>query len=140
MADINRCTFTGRIGTDIELKSTPSGLSVCTFRLAVERQKAKDAEKAETDWLDIVAWRQQAEFVSRYLGKGRKVVVDCTVRTRTWDDKDGKKRKAVEFHVNQIVPADSKPQSDNAQPASAGYNPPLPADFADIGNDEDLPF
>lgn len=139
MADINRCIFTGRIGTDTELKTTPSGVSVCTFRLAVERPKAKDAEKAETDWLDIVAWRQQAEFTNRYLGKGRKVVVECAARIRVWEDKEGKKHKAVEFHATQIIPADSKPQnqSDNG---SQTFTQPATADFAEIGADEDLPF
>lgn len=140
MADINRVILTGRIGTDTELKTTPSGTSVCTFRLAVERPKAKDAEKAETDWLDIVTWRQQAEFVSRYLGKGRKVVIEGSVRTRVWDDKEGNKRKAVEFHANQIVPADSKPQQSGTTDAGNTYSQPPMADFTDIGNDEDLPF
>lgn len=142
MADINRVILTGRIGTDTELKSTPSGVSVCSFRLAVERPKAKDAEKAETDWLDIVTWRQQAEFVSKYLGKGRKVVVECSARTRVWDDKEGNKRKAVEFHATQIVPADSKPQQSQNGTADTGntYNQSPIADFTDIGDDEDLPF
>lgn len=141
MADINRCIFTGRIGTDTELKTTPSGVSVCTFRLAVERPKAKDAEKAETDWLDIVTWRQQAEFVSRYLGKGRKVVVEGAARTRVWEDKDGKKHKAVEFHATQVVPADSRPQSQNGNTgANKGYTPAPMADFTEVGEDEDLPF
>lgn len=140
MADINRVILTGRIGTDVELKTTPSGTSVCTFRLAVERPKAKDAEKAETDWLDIVTWRQQAEFVSRYLGKGRKVVIEGSVRTRVWDDKEGNKRKVVEFHANQIVPADSKPQQSGTADAGNTYSQPPMADFTDIGNDEDLPF
>lgn len=139
MADINRCIFTGRIGTDTELKTTPSGVSVCTFRLAVERPKAKDAEKAETDWLDIVAWRQQAEFTNRYLGKGRKVVVECAARTRVWDDKEGKKHKVVEFHATQIIPADSRPQSQNDS-GNTAYTQQTTEDFSEIGSDEDLPF
>lgn len=144
MADINRVILTGRIGTDVELKSTQSGTSVCTFRLAVERQKAKDAEKAETDWLDMVAWRQQAEFISRYMAKGRKIVVDASVRTRVWDDKDGNKRKAVEFIVNQVVPADSKPQGATAGTSqgesAATYAQPPFTDFTEIDPNEDLPF
>ena len=98
-------------------------------------------ETAETDWLDIVTWRQQAEFVSRYLGKGRKVVVEGAARTRVWEDKDGKKRKAVEFHATQVIPADSRPQSQNGNTgANEGYTPAPMADFTEVGEDEDLPF
>lgn len=99
MADINKCIFTGRIGNDVELRTTASGTSVCSLRLAVERPKAKGAEKAEADWLNVIAWRQQAEFVSRYLGKGRKVVVECEVRNRQWTDKQGNQRVSTEFNV-----------------------------------------
>lgn len=141
MADINVNVYTGRIGTDIELKMTAGNnpVAVATFPLAVERPKAKDAEHGETDWLDMVAWRGTAEFCSKYLSKGRKVTVHATTRTRTWEEREtGKKRKAVEFHITNIVPADVKPQgADNAAPQ--GYTAP-PADFTDLGNDEDLPF
>jgi len=141
MADINVNVYTGRIGTDIELKMTAGKepVAVATFPLAVERPKAKGAERAETDWLDMVAWRSTAEFCSKYLSKGRKVTVHAITRTRTWEEKDtGKKRKAVEFHITNIVPADAKPQgSENGAPQA--FTPPA-ADFTDIGNDEDLPF
>ena len=88
-----------------------------------------------------MTWRQQAEFASRYLGKGRKVVVEGAARTRVWEDKDGKKRKAVEFHATQVVPADSRPQSQNGNTgANEGYTPAPMADFTEVGEDEDLPF
>lgn len=110
MSDYNRCIFTGRLGADPELRTTATGVSVCSLRLAVERPKAKGAEHGETDWLDIIAWRQQAEYISRYFTKGRKVLVECSARTRTWEDKDGNKRKTVEFVATDIFPADSRPE------------------------------
>lgn len=108
MFDINRCIFTGRIGNDLELKTTAGGASVCSFRLAVDRPKKKDSNVQETDWLDVIAWRQEAEFMCRYLGKGRKVIVDCCCRSRTWKDNDGADRRSIEFHVQHIQPADSR--------------------------------
>lgn len=140
MADINKSYYTGRIGTDIELKSTPSGISTCSFPLAVERPKAKDAEKAEADWLTMVAWRSTAEFCARYLTKGRKVVVECTTRTRSWEDKDGNKRKAVEFQILNIVPADAKPAGAQQQTGAAGQTYAPAADFEEVTDDGDLPF
>ncbi len=126
MTDINKSIFTGRIGSNIELRTTQNGISTCTFNLAVERPKAKDAEKAEVDWLTIVAWSNTAEFCNKYLSKGRKVIVEAVVRTRKWEDKEGKTHKVVEFHVVNIMPADSKLQvSESAQ---------------DAPSDEDLPF
>lgn len=141
MADLNKCIFTGRIGNDIELKSTSSGVSTCSFRLAVERPKAKNAQEAETDWLDMVAWRNTAEFCSRYLTKGRKVTVECVVRTRKWNDRDGNPRKAVEFHIENIYPADSKPNQ-NTGNAPAQYAAPSPqaGGFDGLSSDEDMPF
>ncbi len=131
MADINKSIFTGRIGSDPELRMTPSGIPTCTFKLAVERPKGKDAEKAETDWLTMVAWRSTAEFCSRYLTKGRKVVIEATARTRKWDDKDGKTHKVVEFQILNILPADSNPQNKADT---------TPGDFTEAPSDEDLPF
>lgn len=149
MADINRCIFTGRIGNDPELRTTASGVSVCSFRLAVERPKAKGAERGDTDWLDIIAWRQQAEFVSRYITKGRKIVAECECRTRVWEDKEGNKRKAVEFNLVNIVPADSKPQTQTQAPAPPTTSTAKPqsggfasnSDFTEYdGSGDDLPF
>lgn len=155
MSDINKCYFTGRIGKEPELRSTANGTAVCTFSLAVERPKAKGAEKGETDWLDFVAWRSTAEFISRYLGKGRKVVIEATVRTRKFEDKNGNNRKAVEFNVVEIQAADSKPQNggnsyggvgqQSSAPAparSGGYGSTMQSSFAELSDDDDgeLPF
>ncbi len=142
MADINECIFTGRIGNDVELRTTASGTSVCSLRLAVERPKAKGAEKSETDWLNVIAWRQQAEFVSRFLGKGRRVVVKCEVRNRQWTDKQGNQRVSTEFNVVNIMPADSKPLALQGAltPQNASDYASNIEDFTLIGSEEELPF
>ena len=120
MADINRCIFTGRLGADPELRTTASGITTCAFSLAVNRPKAKGAEKAETDWLHFVAWRETAEFITRYLSRGRKVTVEAEARTRKWTGKDGKNHEVTEFQVTEIIPADNKP--------AAAQTPFAPAD------------
>ena len=155
MADINRIIFTGRIGTDTELKTTPSGVSVCTFRLAVERTKAKDAEKAETDWLDIVTWRQQAEFVSRYFNKGKSIFVLGALQNRNWTDQNGQKHYDFEVVADEVSFVESKSGEDGgaanrnfqtpseAPTSGAVYSPAAqesPAPFEDLGSDDDLPF
>lgn len=108
---MNKAIFTGRLGSTPELKTTQSGVSVCTFTIAVDRPKISGKQQ-ETDWLTIVAWRNLADFASRYLTKGRKVLVTATVRTRTYDDKDGKTRKVTEFYAEDIEFCDNRPNTE----------------------------
>lgn len=103
---MNTVTLSGRLTADPELKTTPNGVSVCTFILAVDRQSKSD----EADFPVIVAWRQTAEFVTRYLAKGRKIIVQGALRTRNYKDKEGNNRKATEVQAERIEFADSKPQ------------------------------
>lgn len=145
MSDLNIVVLTGRIGVDLELKATGSGVSVLSFPLAVERMRAKGAERAEVDWIDVVLWRQAAEFAARYLGRGRRVIVRGSLRTRVWEDKAGAKRKAVELHAEGIMPADSRPAEDAAAPAAsqAGGQAAAVSDaptFDPLPDDEELPF
>lgn len=103
---MNNVIISGRLTADPELKCTPSGVSVCTFIVAVDRQSKDDV----ADFPIVVAWRQTAEFVSKYLAKGRKVIVQGEIRTRNYEDKDGNKRKATEIQAERVEFADSKPQ------------------------------
>ena len=130
---LNKITAMGRLTAAPELKTTGSGTSVCSFTLACDRDyKAKDAER-ETDWLDCVAWRGTAEFVSKYFDKGRMMVVDGRLQTRTYEDKNGNKRKATEIVVDNAYFGDSK--------RDGGTAAPNPGEFAEIsGDDGDLPF
>lgn len=92
----------GRLTFDPELKQTPSGVSVARFQLAVDRKYTAKGEERITDFIDCVAWRQTAEFLTKYFHKGNKLAIDGTIQTRNYEDKDGHKRKAVEVVANNI--------------------------------------
>lgn len=158
---VNRVVIMGRLCAAPELKKTQSGISVCSVCVAVDRPRRQDAE-AQTDFLDIVAWRQTAEFLARYFGKGQQIAVEGKLQSRTWEDNEGHRRKAVEIVAEQLHFCGSK-QQDSAgragdgpagrtEPAAeAGYAPQdqlyrLPPSgygngFAEMGGPEDdLPF
>lgn len=86
---MNRCIFMGRLATAPELKTTPNGISVCTFRLAVERNYQKKGEEKKADFFNVVAWRASAEFVAKWFGKGRLILVEGELQTRQYTDKNG---------------------------------------------------
>lgn len=137
---MNKAIFMGRLGNTPELRYTQNGIAVCTFTIAVNRPRQKDKED-DADWPTIVAWRQKAEFAAKHLTKGRQVLITATVRTRSYEDKDGNKRKVTEFYAEDIEFCDKKPQNE----AAGAYAPPpsqeLPDGFEEIeGPDEDLPF
>lgn len=117
---LNHIVTMGRLTRDPELRHTQSGLPVCSFSIACDRDyKGADGEKA-TDFLDIVAWRQTAEFVSKYFTKGRMAVVDGRLQLRDWTDRDGNKRRSAEIVANSVNFGDSKPKDrDQAAPAGA---------------------
>lgn len=138
---MNKAIFTGRLGSDPELRYTTTGIPVCTFNLAVDRPKPKDGEGG-TDWPTIVAWRHKAEFAAKYLTKGRKILVVATVRTRVTEDSNGKKHKITEFWAEEIEFCDSKPQN---SAAASGYQEDdrdyyTENGFTPVDTDEDLPF
>ena len=101
---LNRAILMGRLVADPELRQTPNGVSVTAFRIAVNRTYNREL----TDWIDIVAWRQQAEFVSKYFQKGSMIVVEGSIQTRNYEDKNGNKRTAVEVVADQVHFAESK--------------------------------
>lgn len=105
---LNNTTLMGRITKDIELRRTDSGVAVASFSIACERDfKAQSGEKA-TDFFDIVAWRNTAEFIHKYFGKGRMIIVQGRLQARSWKDKDGNNRKAVEVVAENAYFGDSK--------------------------------
>ena len=137
---LNKVILMGRITTDPELKHTPSNVAVCSFSLAVNRRFNRN----ETDFIDIVAWRQQAELISKYFTKGQQMVVCGALQTRTWEDKNGNKRKSVEVVVDEVHFADSKRTVGN----NSSRDEALPFDFSggnafsEIEDEDDgnLPF
>ena len=110
---LNRVILMGRITHDLELRQTPNGISVLSFSVAVERSYAKQGEERQTDFIDCVAWRQQADFISRYFGKGRMIAIEGQLQTRTYQDKNGNNRKAVEVMVDSV--------SFTGEPKQGGY-------------------
>lgn len=108
---LNHITLMGRLTRDPEMRRTGSGIAVTGFTLAVDRDfKGQDGQK-ETDFIEIVAWRQTGEFAAKYLTKGRLAVVSGRLQIRTWTDKDGNKRKSTEVVADNVYFADSKKDS-----------------------------
>ena len=130
---LNKWEGMGRLTKDPELRRTPSGTAVATFSIAVDRDfKGKDGER-ETDFIDIVAWRQTAEFVSKHFTKGRMAVVEGRLQIRDYTNKDGQKRRVAEIVADNIYIGDSK--RDNDGEGSAYKDPSSYADEYGAGND-----
>ena len=98
----NKVILMGRITHDLELKTTPSGANVCSFSIAVDRRFQQKGEEKKSDFFNIVAWRQQAEFVSKYFQKGSLIAIEGSLQTRQYQDKNGNNRTAVEVVANNI--------------------------------------
>lgn len=121
--NLNKVVLGGRLTADVELKQTMSGISACTFTIAVNRRYSKDGEQ-ECDFINCQAWRQTAEFVSRHFRKGSSICVTGAIQTRSWTDNNGQKRYATEVNVDEAMFVDSKNEAQQAEPASpAPYNP-----------------
>ena len=129
---LNHITLMGRIGTDIELRKTGSGVSVASFTMAVDRDFKSGGGEKETDWVDCVAWRQTGEFIDKYFAKGRMIVVSGRLQIRNWQDKEGNKRKTAEVVVDNAYFGDSKSAADN----NVGHKQFAPIEEAD----DQLPF
>ena len=150
---LNRIIIMGRLARDPELRRTQTGTPVASFRLAVDRDfKDKATGERATDWIDVVAWRQTAEFVSRYFTKGRMAVVEGRLQIRDWTDKDGGKRRSAEIVADNVYFGDSKRDgAGDFGGAPASYSAPMggrnaapmggQSDFAEIGEEDgELPF
>lgn len=137
---LNKIILMGRLTRDPELRRTESGTAVCSFSIAVDRDfKSKNGEK-ETDFIDIVAWRATAEFVSKYFTKGRMAVVEGRLQIRDWTDKEGGKRRSAEVIADNVYFGDSKPKEDGAPSAGADFGAPPSGFTPDFGNDDEMPF
>lgn len=128
---MNRVCIMGRLTRDPELRRTQSGVSVTSFTIAVDDDFKDKAGEKKAHFFDVVAWRNTAEFVCSYFGKGRMAVVDGRLQTREWEDKDGNKRKTVEIVADSVYFGDSK-RSDEAPKSTGG--------FVEIEDEGDLPF
>ena len=118
---LNHIVTMGRLVRDPELRHTQSGIPVCSFTVACDRDyKDANGDKA-TDFIDIVAWRNTADFVSRYFTKGRMAVIDGRLQLRDWTDRDGNKRRSAEILANSVHFGDSKPQNQAAPDGTCSY-------------------
>jgi len=149
----NRIILVGRLVADPELRQTPNGTNVTSFAIAVDRAfSSRDGER-QTDFIDVVAWRQTAEFICRYFNKGKVILVEGSLQTRTYTDKNDQKRKAWEVVADNARFVGSKSESEGSggrsfAPAPQETAAPAPAysagsveDFAEIDDDDgDLPF
>lgn len=133
---LNKAILMGRLTADPELRQTPNNISVVSFTLALDRSYAKPGEQKQTDFIDIVAWRQTAEFVSKYFRKGQLVAVAGRIQTRMWEDKQGNKRKSTEVVADEVHFAEAKRDGQSQQSqqyrndsGSQAAPAPLPFDF-----------
>jgi single-strand DNA-binding protein len=150
---LNKIILMGRLTKDPELRRTQSGTAVTSFSLAVDRDFKSQSGEKETDFIDIVAWRQTAEFVSKYFTKGRMAVVEGRLQLRDWTDREGGKRRSAEVVADNVYFGDSRrdgagdsgyaPSPSSKAPAAGHAAAPADghSDFAEIGEEDgELPF
>lgn len=158
---INNAVIMGRLTADPELRTTGNGIGVCGFTVAVDRNYRPEGEERQTDFINVVAWRKTADFVSRYFRKGQMIAVQGSIQTRNYEDRNGNKRTAVEIVADNISFCGSKAETgaggqNTGAPAPSGNPaPPVPAyqqgsgagvsnatpdDFSQVEMDDELPF
>ncbi len=143
---LNCAVIMGRLTADPELRQTPSGVSVTRFTVAVDRGYVKAGEERKADFINVVAWRQTAEFVSRYFQKGSMIAVQGSIQTGSYE-KDGVKRYTVEISADNVSFCGSKSEtgtngapSTTAPAAAPSFSNGSVDDFAAMADDDDLPF
>ena len=136
--NLNKVILGGRITATPELKVTPQGTPVTAFSIAVNRRyrpSEANTQQPQADFINCVAWRQTAEFVSKYFAKGSSICVSGSIQTRNWTDQNGQKRYATEVIVDEAMFVDSK--SESTAPATVSAPP---EEFIAVSNEDDLPF
>lgn len=131
---LNRIIVMGRMTRDPELRRTNSGTAVASFTVAVDRGFKSLSGEKETDFIDVVSWRNTAEFVSKYFSKGRMAVVEGRLQIRDWTDKEGNKRRTAEIVADSVYFGDSKRDGGDTAQSEPQVG------FSEIENDGDLPF
>lgn len=156
---LNRVVIMGRLVAEPELKTTGSGISVCSFCVAVDRNYVKQGTERQTDFINVVAWRQTAEFLCKYFAKGQLIALEGSLQSRTYQDRDGNNRSVTEVVTDNIfftgdrrekssngsygnygVPLPQEPPVQNNNSSTGTYNNGLPEDFEELPEDDDLPF
>lgn len=136
---MNIAVIMGRLTANPELRTTQSGISVTSFTVAVDRNYQRQGQEREADFINVVAWRQTAEFICKYFGKGSMIAVQGSIQTRNYEDRNGNKRTAVEIVADSVSFTGSKSESQATQPQQtqqhAATQPTITVD-----DDDDLPF
>ena len=141
---LNHIVIHGRLTKDPELRRTQAGIAVTSFTVACDREYSKEDGKRETDFIDVSAWRQTAEFISSYFRKGQEILVSGRLQSRKWDDQQGNKRTAWEILVERVDFCGPKGGgTDFSAPLRSAQNDNAPryADYAPLdGDDDECPF
>lgn len=133
---LNKVFMQGRLVADPELRHTPNGVAVASFRIAVDRDFKDKSGERQADFVNVIAWRATAEFVSKFFSKGRMAIVEGKLQSRNYEDKDGNKRYALEVVADNIYFGDSK--RDQEPEKEPEYQPPQFTEYQD--DDGELPF
>lgn len=131
---MNHISIIGNIATDIEPRTTQSGVNTCNFRVAVRRRYANAQGVRESDFLTVVCWRGTADYVAKYMHKGSKIAVEGSIQVRQYDAQDGSKRTVTEIIADSVEGLDKREEGQHAQPAQDNGG------FVEVENDSELPF
>lgn len=138
---LNNVVLMGRLTADPELKQTQNGVAVLSFSLAVDRDYTQQGQERQADFINIVAWRQTAEFICKYFAKGQMIALKGSIQTRSYEDRQGNKRTAFEVVADKVYFCGSKEESNNKKPNPNNSGFDDFDGFEEIGtNDDDLPF
>lgn len=140
MANLNKVMLIGRLTADPELRHTSNNTAVTSFTLAINRRFQKAGEPQVADFIDIVCWRNNAEFASKYFKKGQSVFVSGSLQVRTWKDKEEKNRKSVEVIADEVQFAEPKRDGSKTESDVSFSNNPSNEDFQEVSSDDELPF
>ena len=135
----NKVIMMGRIVNDLELKTTPSGVSVCSFRIAVDRRFQTKGEERKSDFFNVVAWRQQAEFLTRFFSKGKMILVEGELTTRQYTDKNGNPNTWYEIAADRLSFTGEKANGGNGGYGGGYGAPPIPGEPASYGGGYSAP-
>lgn len=137
---MNKAVLSGNLTREPEVKTLPSGVTVCTFTLAVGRKFKNANGEKETDFIPIVAWRQQAEAASKYLHKGSKAAVSGSIQTRNYEAQDGTKRYVTEIIADEVEFLDSRNAAEQSTVSRVAGALGIPADMVEVATEPVLPF
>jgi single-strand DNA-binding protein len=144
MPSLNKVVLIGNMVADPEIKTTQTGVEVCSFRIGVQRKFKEQDGTYKSDFINIVAWRQSAAFVGKYFKKGNPICICGSIQVRDWDNAEGKKQYTTEIVADEVsfVASKSAGESNNSTPSNAApaYSAPETGKFEDLSGDDDLPF